>query len=121
RGCWAAGVTVDSYTIIEGSGSPHHSNMAAYVIWHITVRTLKGVDIRLNKRYSEIDQLRVDLVKGFPHAEGMLPKLPRKSLVSRFRPRFLEQRRVGLGHFLNCVVLNMEFAASPMVKEFIFA
>lgn len=72
-------------------------------------------------RYSEFDQLRADLVRSFPHAEAMIPQLPRKSIVSRFRPWFLEQRQAGLAHFLNCILLNPEFAASPILKDFIFS
>jgi hypothetical protein len=90
-------------------------------------------------RYSEFDQLRSDLVRSFPHAEAMIPQLPRKSVVSRFRPKFLEQRKNGLSHFLKYVaslptnvhvlltrvssfiLLNPEFAASPILKEFIFS
>ena len=54
-------------------------------------------------RYSEFDRLRENLVKSFPHAEGSIPQLPRKSVVSRFRPRFLEQRKNGLNHFIRYV------------------
>jgi hypothetical protein len=42
-------------------------------------------------------------VKSFPHAEGSIPQLPRKSVVSRFRPRFLEKRKDGLNHFIKYV------------------
>lgn len=77
--------------------------------------------MEIRKRYSEFDHLRDNLVKAFPHAERMIPKLPRKSTVSRFRPKFLDQRKTGLGHFLNCILLNPEFAATPMVKEFVFS
>lgn len=56
-------------------------------------------------RYSEFDRLREDLVRAFRHAEAMIPELPRKSVVSRFRPKFLDQRRDGLSHFLKYVSL----------------
>ena len=39
--------------------------------------------------------------------------------TARFRPEFLEQRRRGLAYFLTCVLLNPEFAASPLVKDFL--
>lgn len=55
-------------------------------------------------RYSEFDRLRENLVKSFPHAQGSIPQLPRKSVVSRFRPRFLEQRKNGLNHFIRYVL-----------------
>lgn len=64
------------------------------------VLTRKLLCSRSFNRYSEFDQLRADLVRAFPHAEAMIPQLPRKSVVSRFRPKFLEQRKAGLSHFL---------------------
>ena len=54
-------------------------------------------------RYSEFDRLRENLVKAFSHAESSIPQLPRKSVVSRFRPRFLEHRKNGLSHFIKYV------------------
>ena len=114
--CWAKSVTIDDYTILTGP-----TGIGAYVVWHCTVGTLKGGDLELRKRYSEFDQLRADIVRSFPHAEAMIPELPRKSVVSRFRPRFLESRKQGLSHFLNCILLNPEFAASPVLKDFIFS
>ena len=70
--------------------------------------TLKILNIAITNslrlyRYSEFDQLRTDLVRAFPHAEAMIPELPRKSVVSRFRPKFLEARKAGLSHFLKYV------------------
>ena len=137
--CWARSVTVDAHHVVSGNSplpalSFHHPSssssstaaagplpIGAYVVWHCTIRTLAGGELALRKRYSEFDALRADLVRCFPHAANMIPPLPRKSVVSRFRPRFLELRRVGLDHFLNCVLLNPEFAAAPVVKEFVFS
>lgn len=76
--------------------------------------------MKINKRYSEFDQLRAELVKSFPQSESAIPALPRKSFISRYRPEFLEKRRVGLANFLNCVLLNPEFAGSPILKDFLF-
>ncbi|EMC94976.1 hypothetical protein BAUCODRAFT_34976 [Baudoinia panamericana UAMH 10762] len=116
QGCWAKSVSIDDFTIVSGA-----TGIGAYVVWHCTVATLKGGDLEMRKRYSEFDRLRTDLVRAFPHAEAMIPQLPRKSTVSRFRPRFLESRKAGLAHFMNCVLLNPEFAASPILKDFIFS
>ncbi|CAG7962425.1 unnamed protein product [Penicillium nalgiovense] len=71
-------------------------------------------------RYSEFDDLRQRLVDSFPHARNALPALPPKSVIYKFRPKFLESRRVGLEYFLNCVLLNPEFSGSPIVKDFLF-
>ncbi|EME79775.1 uncharacterized protein MYCFIDRAFT_204936 [Pseudocercospora fijiensis CIRAD86] len=116
QACWARSVTIGDYTVVTGP-----SGMGAYVVWPVDVQTLKGGTLSIRKRYSEFDRLRSTLVKAFPHAEAMLPELPRKSVVSRFRPSFLEQRRNGLEHFLNCILLNPELASSPVLKDFIFA
>lgn len=116
QACWARTVSVDEYVVVSGA-----TGIGAYVVWHCTVSTLKGGDLSIRKRYSEFDQLRTDLVRSFPHAEAMIPQLPRKSVVSRFRPHFLEQRKTGLEHFMNCILLNPEFAASPVLKDFIFS
>lgn len=116
QACWARSVTIDDYVIVTGA-----TGIGAYVVWQCTVSTLKGGDMQIRKRYSEFDQLRQDLIRAFPHADAMIPSLPRKSVVSRFRPKFLDQRQAGLGHFMNCILLNPEFAASPVLKAFIFS
>lgn len=71
-------------------------------------------------RYSEFDTLRQQLRESLPHAKNALPALPPKSVLCtleriptfiiknpaadkplvRFRPSFLESRRVGLEYFL---------------------
>lgn len=69
-------------------------------------------------RYSEFDDLRRKLLMTFPNSGGAMPPLPPKSLfcelqlalqafwsgltfgADRFRPSFLEKRRVGLAYFL---------------------
>jgi len=52
------------------------------------------------KRYSEFDDLRVGLLQTFPKFKAAMPELPPKSVISKFRPRFLEKRRAGLQYFL---------------------
>lgn len=56
--------------------------------------------MRLRKRYSEFDELREKLLQTFPNSIAAMPELPPKSAFSKFRPKFLENRRVGLQHFL---------------------
>ncbi|KAG9545360.1 PX-domain-containing protein, partial [Aureobasidium melanogenum] len=114
RACWASNVSVDDYVVVSGP-----TGIGAYVVWNCTIETFKGGSITLRKRYSEFDTLRQNLVKAFPLSEASIPELPRKSLVSRFRPKFLEQRRAGLAHFLTCILLNPQFSRSPIVTEFI--
>ncbi|KAK6538000.1 PX domain-containing protein ypt35 [Orbilia ellipsospora] len=113
---FARSVIVGDYTII--SGSPLRAG--AYVVWNCTVETLEGQKFTVIKRYSEFDTLRERLLAAFPKSKAALPQLPRKSVVSRFRTKFLDSRRQGLNYFLSCILMNPEFAGSPMVKEFLF-
>ncbi|KAI9367468.1 Phox homologous domain-containing protein [Aspergillus egyptiacus] len=115
RGLWAGSVNIDDYVVVQGK-----TGVGAYVVWNCKIRTLEGGIITVRMRYSEFDDLRIKLVSSFPYARNALPALPPKSVLFKFRPSFLESRRVGLEYFLNCVLLNPEFSSSPIVKEFLF-
>lgn len=116
---WAKAVIIDDYTVVRGSLSPA---IGAYVVYNVTVLTLDGGPMKIRKRYSEFDDLRLKLIAAFPNATtSSLPLLPPKSAIYKFRAKFLEQRRAGLQYFLNCVMLNPEYSGSPLVKDFIFA
>lgn len=45
QSCWARSATVDDYTLISGT-----TGIGAYVVWHCTVKTLKGGDMVIRKR-----------------------------------------------------------------------
>ncbi|KAJ5085471.1 hypothetical protein N7532_010242 [Penicillium argentinense] len=115
RGLWARSVAIDDHSVVQGK-----TGVGAYVVWNCVVQTLDGGPIVVRMRYSEFDDLRQRLVSSFPHARSALPALPPKSVFYKFRPKFLETRRVGLEYFLNCVLLNPEFSSSPIVKDFLF-
>ncbi|KAK3394489.1 PX domain-containing protein [Podospora didyma] len=117
RACWAKSVEITDSVMVNGSTT----NIGAFVVWNIRVETLNGSYMNIRKRYSEFDDLRRRLVQTFPNFEAAVPVLPPKSVMSKFRPRFLEKRRAGLQYFLNCILLNPEFSASPVLKEFLFA
>ncbi|KAI1486267.1 Phox homologous domain-containing protein [Biscogniauxia mediterranea] len=115
--CWAKSVEVTDHVVVNGSAT----NIGAFVVWNIRVETLSGSYMNIRKRYSEFDDFRWRLLRTFPGFEAAVPELPPKSLISKFRPRFLEQRRAGLQYFLNCILLNPEFSGSPVLKEFLFS
>lgn len=96
KACWAKSVEVTNYVIVNGSAT----NIGAFVVWNIRVQTLQGPYMNIRKRYSEFDDFRGDLIRSFPSFEAAVPVLPPKSVISRFRPRFLEKRRAGLQYFL---------------------
>ncbi|KAI0546498.1 Phox-like protein [Xylaria curta] len=115
--CWARSVEVVDYVIVNGSAT----NIGAFVVWNIRVEMLSGSTMYIRKRYSEFDDLRWRLMRTFPGFEAAVPELPPKSLISKFRPKFLEKRRAGLQYFLHCIMLNPEFSGSPILKEFLFS
>jgi len=115
---WAKSVSIDDYVVVRGNPT----GIGAYVVWNCNVQTLDGGPMTIRKRYSEFDQLRNRLLQAFPQStRTSLPPLPPKSAIYKFRPEFLENRRQGLAYFLNCVMLNPEYAGSSIVKDFIFA
>ncbi|KAF1992608.1 PX-domain-containing protein [Aulographum hederae CBS 113979] len=116
RALWARHVVFSDYTVISGSAP----GIGAYVVWNFTIETVKGGPITLRKRYSEFDKLRKNLLRTFPLSEAAIPELPRKSVISRFQTKFLEQRKEGLEHFLTCILLNPEFSSCPVIKDFLF-
>ncbi|KAH7391429.1 PX domain-containing protein [Cadophora sp. MPI-SDFR-AT-0126] len=117
KACWARSVYIEDHVIINGS----RTGIGAFVVWNITVETLRGGSMRIRKRYSEFDDLRDKLLQTFPNSKAAMPPLPPKSVISKFRPKFLESRRAGLQYFLNCILLNPEFSGSPVLKDFLFS
>ncbi|EJT74489.1 hypothetical protein GGTG_08329 [Gaeumannomyces tritici R3-111a-1] len=117
RACWAKSVSVTDHVVVNGSAT----NIGAFVVWNIRVETLSGSYMNIRKRYSEFDDLREKLMITFPNFEAAVPALPPKSVIAKFRPKFLEKRRSGLQYFLNCILLNPEFSGAPVLKEFLFS
>lgn len=114
RACWAKSVHIENHVVV-GSG------IGAFVTWNINVETLQvpfyrdsiqqhdanygqqGGSLQIRKRYSEFDDLRHKLIQTFPYSEAAMPPIPPKSVISKFRPKFLENRRTGLQYFLKSV------------------
>lgn len=46
KACWAKYVCVDDHTVISGT-----TGIGAYVVWNVTVETIKGGPFTINKRY----------------------------------------------------------------------
>lgn len=115
--CWAKSVEITDHVTVNGSTT----SIGAFVVWNIRVETLSGSYMNIRKRYSEFDDFRWRLIRTFPNFEAAVPELPPKSIISKFRPKFLEKRRAGLQYFLNCILLNPEFSGSPVLKDFLFS
>ncbi|KAF8543415.1 Phox homologous domain-containing protein [Trichophaea hybrida] len=116
-GLWARSAQVVDYTIISGSRTS--LKKGAFVSWNCVIQTFEGAQFTVRKRYASFFLLHSQLKMSFPRSAQYLPNLPPKSLISKFRPKFLESRRQGLSYFLSCILLNPEFAGSPLVKDFL--
>lgn len=113
---WARDVRIGQYDIIEGA-----TRAGAYVVYVVNITKVNGGNMTVMRRYSEIARFRDRLVEAFPDRRNEIPPLPPKTVVARFRPQFLEQRRRQLEYFLMCVLLNPAFASCKVVKEFVTA
>ncbi|KAI4228114.1 MAG: hypothetical protein L6R36_001894 [Xanthoria steineri] len=113
---WARAVSIHDHVLVSGT----IPSVGDYTVWNCQIEMLHGGSMIIRKRYSEFEDLRSKLATTFPNAGQALPPLPPKNAFHRFKPSFLEQRRVGLAYFLNCLLLNPEFAAAPILKDFIF-
>lgn len=113
---WAKTVSIDDYVLISGS----IPSVGDYIVWNCHIEMLHGGSMMLRKRYTDFEDLRSKLLTTFPNAGQALPPLPPKNFLNRFKPSFLDKRRTGLAYFLNCVLLNPEFAAAPILKDFVF-
>ncbi|KAK9454582.1 Phox homologous domain-containing protein [Dipodascopsis uninucleata] len=111
---WAKSAWVGDYSVVSGTGKA-----GAYVTWLCVVETLEGKTLKFRKRYSEFVQLQRQLRDEFVLLRAAIPALPPKSLISKFRPSFLEERRRGLEYFLACIILNPVFSGSDIVRQFI--
>lgn len=96
-GLWARRAQVVDYAIVSGS----RTRAGAYVAWNCAIETFEGAQFTVRKRYSEFFALHAQLKATFPRAVKYLPDLPPKSVISKFRPGFLEGRRKGLSYFLS--------------------
>ena len=47
QSCWASSATIDEYVLVSGP-----TGIGAYVVWHCTVKTLKGGNMTIRKRYA---------------------------------------------------------------------
>ncbi|KAL7411400.1 Phox homologous domain-containing protein [Mrakia frigida] len=116
---FASSVVIPSYTVVGATpGLPPPPS--SWVVFHVEITIAEtGGLVRERKRYSEFWELKVALRKAFPHLKVTIPHLPPKSNISKFRPSFLEKRRVRLQEWLRIVLLHPDIGSCPIVKEWL--
>ncbi|PPQ93588.1 hypothetical protein CVT25_005468 [Psilocybe cyanescens] len=122
-----------------GFGSSSSSNKSiggggAYVVYDCVITTREGTTMHVLKRYSAFEELRANLKRTLPVRGSLfsiplvndlsqislfplLPSLPPKSALGRFRPAFLDSRRKLLQFFLASVLLHPEIGGRDVVRS----
>ncbi|KAL9578353.1 MAG: hypothetical protein Q9212_005772 [Teloschistes hypoglaucus] len=93
---WAKAVSIHHYSLVSGN----IPSVGDYVVWDCRIEMLHGGSMIIRKRYSEFEDLRSRLLATFPNAGKALPPIPEKNYFLKFKPSFLEKRRIGLAYFL---------------------
>ncbi|CDZ97662.1 Intermediate filament-like protein, sorting nexins, and related proteins containing PX (PhoX) domain(s) [Phaffia rhodozyma] len=128
---FAQSVSIPSYNIVgqtknpvrgkSGTESPVGS-AECWVVYEIEIRSIRGgVVVRESKRYSEFCELRESLKQRFPHLRGTIPKLPSKSPLHKFKPSFLETRRLRLQEWLSVILLHSEMGSSDLIRDWLLS
>ncbi|KAG0658666.1 PX domain-containing protein ypt35 [Rhodotorula mucilaginosa] len=99
----------------EGSG---------FVVFDVELQTLPtpqspGTILKIHKRYSAFVQLRHNLLASYPQFRGLVPRLPPKSSLAKYRPSFLEKRRQLLGYWLSTVLLHPILGGTAVVRVWV--
>lgn len=85
-----------------------------YVVYTVTSKS-KGTSVE--RRYSDFDSLRRELLKLFPGC--VVPPLPKKKLGKAFETAFLQKRKTALQSFLSELVVHPLLKTSEAVLGFL--
>ncbi|GAA6028505.1 hypothetical protein JCM8097_007253 [Rhodosporidiobolus ruineniae] len=111
-------VRIKGYHAVGSEGS-------GFVVFDIEIDTFSpdpassGTTIRIHKRYSAFVRLRADLLRSFPRFRPLIPRLPPKSSLAKYRPSFLERRRQHLSYWLSSILLHPVLGGCPDVRSWI--
>ncbi|KIY67921.1 Phox-like protein [Cylindrobasidium torrendii FP15055 ss-10] len=107
---FARDVKISGWTSVGDAGT-------GYVVYDCVIKTKEGTVIHAHKRYSGFESLDRALRKTLSRTQRRLvPELPPKAPLSRYRPAFLDRRRVLLQHWLSSVLLHPDIGGSKAVR-----
>jgi len=89
----------------------------AYIVYECVVRTKEGTVIHAHKRYNAFEELFIALHRTLPHR--IIPLLPPKASLAKYRSTFLEKRRRMLQHWLSCVLLHPDLGGCQAVRSWL--
>uniref|UniRef100_A0A8H8CE75 Endosomal/vacuolar adapter protein YPT35 n=1 Tax=Psilocybe cubensis TaxID=181762 RepID=A0A8H8CE75_PSICU len=113
-------------TVGDGGGkfgsSKTIGGSGAYVVYDCVITTREGTTMHVLKRYSAFEELRSSLKRTLPSSLlPLIPSLPPKSALGRFRPAFLDSRRKLLQFFLASVLLHPEIGGRDVVRKWVLS
>ncbi|KAF7327178.1 PX domain protein [Mycena kentingensis (nom. inval.)] len=92
----------------------------AYVVYDCVVKTKEGISIHAHKRYSDFVRLEAELLRTLPPSfRAVVPSLPPKAPLARYRAAFLARRRRGLEHWLAAVLLHPDVGGCEAARRWI--
>lgn len=92
----------------------------AYIVYDCAIFTKEGAVVHTHKRYSAFAQLHAQLRTTLPRQlQTLVPPLPPKSPLSKFRATFLDRRRRALQHWLASILLHPDIGGCEMVRAWV--
>ncbi|KAI0690223.1 Phox homologous domain-containing protein, partial [Cytidiella melzeri] len=92
----------------------------AYIVYDCAIQTKEGAVVHVHKRYSAFEQLFLRLRECLPaHQQSLVPQLPPKNPLSKFRATFLDKRRRALQHWLASVMLHPDIGGCEAVRQWV--
>jgi len=92
----------------------------AYIVYDCAISVKEGTVIHVHKRYSAFAELHSRLRATLPsYQQCLIPTLPPKSPLAKFRPTFLERRRRLLQHWLSSIFLHPDIGSCQTVRDWL--
>ncbi|KAF9786469.1 Phox-like protein [Thelephora terrestris] len=92
----------------------------AYIVYECVVRTKEETVIHVHKRYNAFEELFNSLHRTLPRQEHrLIPPLPPKTSLAKYRSSFLEKRRRMLERWLSSVLLHPDLGGSQAVRNWL--
>ena len=92
----------------------------AYIVYDCAIHTKEGAVVHVHKRYRAFEQLCSRLRATLPaYQQRLVPPLPPKNPLSKFRATFLDKRRRALQHWLASVMLHPDIGGCEAIRHWV--
>jgi len=94
-----------SLTVTEPKTEKSHG-LNTHTTYVCDGRKATGQQVLVERRYTDFVSLQGAIRRQYPALKGILPAVPEKKVLGKFKSSFIEKRRLGLQDFLEAVVAN---------------